>query len=134
MASVTSFDLGKHESTFARITSGNTVPILIVVGAIVALWYGFAVYLNAPWQLDVYRKAGTEWSFPELVRDTLRQDRPVLPSPHQVAAEMWKTTVDVSPTSKRSLVYHGWVTLSSTLLGFAMGTALGILLAVFIVH
>jgi NitT/TauT family transport system permease protein len=34
----------------------------------------------------------------------------------------------------RSLVYHGWVTLSSTAVGFAMGTLLGILLAVAIVH
>ena len=33
-------------------------------------------------------------------------------------------------TSKRSLVYHAWVTLSSTLLGFAIGTVLGIVLAV----
>ena len=68
------------------------------------------------------------------MRDTLGQQRPVLPSPHQVIAEIWKTTFEISPTSKRSLVYHGWVTLSSTLLGFAMGTVLGILLAVFIVH
>jgi NitT/TauT family transport system permease protein len=36
--------------------------------------------------------------------------------------------------NKRSLVYHSWVTLSSTLLGFAFGTALGILIAVGIVH
>jgi NitT/TauT family transport system permease protein len=32
------------------------------------------------------------------------------------------------------LVYHGWVTLSATLLGFAIGTGLGILLAVGILH
>ena len=37
-------------------------------------------------------------------------------------------------TSNRSLVYHAWVTLSSTLLGFASGTLLGILIAVGIVH
>jgi NitT/TauT family transport system permease protein len=134
MTSVTAFDSVRRESTFSRITSGNTIPILIVLGAIVALWYGFAVYLNAPWQLDVYQKAGAEWSLSDLVRDALAQDRPVLPAPHQVAAEIWKTTFEISPTSKRSLVYHGWVTLSSTLLGFAMGTVLGILLAVFIVH
>jgi NitT/TauT family transport system permease protein len=36
-------------------------------------------------------------------------------------------------TSKRSLIWHGWITLSATLLGFAFGTALGILLAVRIV-
>jgi len=36
-------------------------------------------------------------------------------------------------TSKRSLVYHSWITLSATLLGFGMGTLLGVLLAVGIV-
>ncbi len=113
---------------------GNAIPILIVVAAMVALWYAFAIYLNSPWQLDVYRKAGTQWSVTDFVRDTLRQERPVLPSPHQVAAEIWKTTALLPPSSKRSLFYHGWITLSSTLLGFAMGTVLGILLAVLIVH
>jgi NitT/TauT family transport system permease protein len=37
-------------------------------------------------------------------------------------------------SSKKSLVYHGWITISATLLGFAMGTGLGILLAVGIIH
>ena len=37
-------------------------------------------------------------------------------------------------TSKRSLVYHGGVTISSTLVGFVMGGVLGILLAIGIVH
>lgn len=120
--------------SLSRLSSGNAIPILIVVAAIVALWYAFAIYLNSPWQLDVYEKAGAQWSVTDFVRDTLRQERPVLPSPHQVAAEIWKTTALLPPGSKRSLFYHGWITLSSTLLGFAMGTVLGILLAVFIVH
>ena len=51
-----------------------------------------------------------------------------------ILVELKKTVLDVDPTSKRSLVYHGWVTLSSTLLGFVMGTILGIVLAVLIVH
>ena len=119
----------------SRLAAGNTLPILIVIGAIVVLWYGFAVWLNLPWQLGVYERSGqTSWTFADLVRDTLAQERPVLPSPHQVFAEMWRTTFEVAPTSRRSLLYHAWITLSSTLLGFALGTALGILLAVFIVH
>ena len=64
----------------------------------------------------------------------MAQDRPVLPAPHQVAVEIWKTTALKKITSKRSLVFHGWVTLSATLLGFAIGTVMGILLAVGIVH
>ena len=110
------------------------VPVLTVVAAIVALWYGGTVWLNTPWQLDVYDRAGTQWTTSMLVADTMAQERPVLPAPHQVAIEIWNTTVEKRITSKRSLVYHGWITLSATLLGFAMGTALGIVLAVAIVH
>jgi len=108
--------------------------VLIVIFGIVVIWYLAAVYLNSPFQLGLYERDDKDWTAADLVRDTLAQERPVLPSPHQVAAELWKTTVGTPVTSKRSLVYHGWVTLSSTLLGFAMGTVLGIVLAVFIVH
>jgi NitT/TauT family transport system permease protein len=70
----------------------------------------------------------------EQIADTWSQDRPRLPAPHQVAAELWDTVVMKKVTSKKSLVYHGWITLSATLLGFAIGTGLGVLLAVGIVH
>ena len=66
--------------------------------------------------------------------DTWSQERPRLPAPHQVAAELWKSTVAVPLTSKRSLVYHAWVTLAATLAGFGLGAGLGILLAIGIVH
>ena len=118
-----------------RLRQGQTVPILVVLAALVALWYGFAVYLNAPWQLDVYAKANkADWTVSDLFADTLSQDRPVLPAAHQVFEEIWKTTVEKPVTSKRSLVYHAWVTLSATLLGFVIGTGLGVVLAVLILH
>jgi len=99
-----------------------------------ALWYAFTVYLNAPWQIDRYNKAGTDWTYSQLVTDTMSQKRPVLPSAHQVIVEIWDTTVNKKITSKRSLIYHSWITLSATLLGFLFGTVLGISLAVLIVH
>lgn len=110
------------------------LPVLAVVAAIVAVWYAGAVWLNAQWAYDQAGRAGVELSFADVVADTMSQKRPVLPAPHQVAVEIWETTVEKSVTSKRSLVWHGWVTLSATLMGFAMGTALGVLLAVGIVH
>jgi NitT/TauT family transport system permease protein len=112
----------------------SVLPILTVVAAIIVLWYGAAVWLNSKWVYDQAARAGVEVSFPEVVKQTMNQERPKLPTPHQVAAELWKTTVGKKITSKRSLVYHGWITLSATLLGFAIGTGLGILLAVGIVH
>ena len=110
------------------------LPVLTIVAVIAVIWYGFTVYLNAPWQLDQYEKSATEWSMTDLVRDTMAHDRPVLPAPHQVVAEIWKTTVKKKVTSKRSLIYHSWITLSSTLLGFVMGTFTGMMLAIFIVE
>lgn len=114
--------------------AGRTVPILVVVATIMAVWYAATVWLNTPWQLGVYEREGRGWSASELVADTMAQDRPVLPAPHQVAVEIWETTVEKKVTSKRSLVYHAWITLSATLLGFLIGTVLGIALAVAIVH
>jgi NitT/TauT family transport system permease protein len=70
----------------------------------------------------------------ELILDTWSQDKPKLPAPHQVGVELWKTTIEKKITSKRSLIFHSWITLSSTLLGFLIGTSLGILLAIGIVH
>ncbi len=71
---------------------------------------------------------------PHLIPLTYMNTRPNLPSPHQVGGELFTSVIDQKITSKRSLVYHGWVTLAPTLLGFAIGTGLGILLAVGIVY
>ncbi|GGH47391.1 ABC transporter permease [Frigidibacter albus] len=110
------------------------LPILTVVAAILALWYAGAVLMNAQWARDQAARAGVEIGFTEIVRDTMSQERPVLPAPHQVAAEFGKTVFGTKITSKRSLVWHGWVTLSATAVGFALGSAAGILLAIGIVH
>jgi NitT/TauT family transport system permease protein len=114
------------------ITSGRTFPVLVVVLAILVIWYLGAVWLNAPQVIDRY--GDQPWAWQQLVADTWSMERPVLPAPHQVWAELNKTVFQTAVTSKRSLVYHAWITLSATLLGFALGTALGILLAVGIVH
>ncbi|MCF1709512.1 ABC transporter permease [Tabrizicola sp. J26] len=112
----------------------RVLPILTVVAVIVALWYAATVWMNAPWVRDQAARAGQEVTTSQLVRETLNQERPVLPAPHQVIAELWKGVSGQAVTSKRSLVYHAWITVSATLLGFAIGAGLGILLAIGIVH
>ncbi len=115
--------------------SGNTLPVLIVLAALLVVWYLGAMAMNWQRQIDAYQRTDVlEWTLPQLVNDVLNQEKPLLPTPHQVVSEFWKTTVGQAVTSKKSLVYHGWITLSATLLGFAFGTALGIGLAIFIVH
>lgn len=112
----------------------SLAPILTVLAAIVALWYAGTVRLNAQWTYDQAARAGVEVTFRELLADTMAQERPVLPAPHQVAQGLWDGVFGQKPSSKRSLVYHGQVTLSATLVGFVIGTLAGILLAVGIVH
>ena len=112
----------------------RVLPVGTVVMLIVVIWYGFAVILNAPFERDQAARADTTLTTMQMVQRTMAQERPVLPAPHQVANEIWKTTALKKVTSKRSLFYHTWITMSSTLLGFAMGSLLGILLAVMIVH
>ncbi|MEH6674421.1 MULTISPECIES: ABC transporter permease [unclassified Sulfitobacter] len=109
------------------------LPVLTVVGVLFALWYAAAIWLNSDWTYDKATRSGEVVTTTSLVADTWSQKKPKLPAPHQVASEIWDTTVMKKITSKRSLVYHSWVTLSATLLGFGMGTLLGVLLAVGIV-
>jgi NitT/TauT family transport system permease protein len=110
-------------------------PVITILLAILALWYAAAVPMNANWQNILNGRAGLE-NMPllEFAQQTWAQDKPVLPAPHQVIAEIWNATVALDITSRRSLAYHGWITLSATLLGFAFGTVLGIILAVAIIH
>ena len=112
----------------------SILPLATVTIIIVLIWYGFSVLLNSTWTKDQASRAGVEVSFSEILKDTMVQKRPLLPAPHQVILELWDTTINKKVTSKRSLVYHGWITLSATLLGFVIGTGLGILLAIGIVH
>ena len=111
----------------------NLGPILVVLAAIVALWYLAAVWMNAAWVQDQAARDGRTVAFSELVPLTLSQERPVLPAPHQVAKGLYDGVFGQKVTSKRSLVYHAWVTLSATGLGFVIGSVAGMLLAVGIV-
>lgn len=113
-------------------------PVLTVIAAIVVGWYALAVPMNATWAHDQAKRQNVTLSTSELVKATLSQDRPRLPAPHQVVQELWNTTGAMAITgrafSKRSLIFHGWITLSATLLGFVVGTTAGILLAIGIVY
>lgn len=114
---------------------GSTLPVLIVLAAIFAFWYAAAIHMNAPWQQRLNERAGlANVAALEFVQQTYEQDKPLLPAPHQVAAEIWSATIGTDISSRRSLAYHAWITLSATLAGFALGTLLGIGLALVIVH
>ncbi|MDQ2092720.1 ABC transporter permease [Rhodalgimonas zhirmunskyi] len=111
----------------------NILSILTVVIAIIALWYVGSFFMNRAWVMDQAARAGETPSLMQQIEGTMTQDRAKLPAPHQVAQELWKGTVEKKVTSKRSLVYHGYITFQSTMAGFALGIFAGVALAVLIV-
>ena len=117
-----------------KLINTSIFSIFTVLIFISIFWYGASVYLNSDVLIDKYERKKVEWNFSKLVNDSWSMKRPILPAPHQIFFDMKKSIFDQKITSKRSLVYHSWVTISSTLVGFAIGSFLGILLAVGIVH
>ena len=115
--------------------SGKAFPIAVVSLCILALWYFGAVWMNADLQRDAFANAGQgSYSMSELVAGTWSQERPRLPAPHQIAAELDKSLLQTSITSKRSLAYHAMITIDATLLGFVLGSGLGLGLSILVVH
>ena len=109
-------------------------PVLTVLAALLLLWHAAAVWLNAPQVIERTLSAQPGWGAMDLLRLTLSMDRPVLPAPHQIALDLFDSLFGWPLDSPRNLLFHAAVTSSATLLGFAMGTVLGALLAVAVVH
>jgi NitT/TauT family transport system permease protein len=117
---------------------GSALPVTLIAALILAVWYLACLPMNAdlPQMANVTGLANryaVAWSL----------ERPVLPAPHQVIVELYNTTLGTSivrqtadgwTLSPRNLLFHAWVTLSATLVGFLMGAVLGIVIAVGIIH
>ncbi len=138
-------------------------PLPGMILGLIAVWYLAVIPMNVQETLTAAERAGAEVSPPSAVerRDmgawalvarnpgelgqSWSLDRPRLPSPHQVLVELYDSTIDEElngrrgllrsgSLSNRGLAHHALVTLNATFLGFLIGTGLGILLAIGIVH
>jgi NitT/TauT family transport system permease protein len=139
------------------------MPVLLVVLGLLAFWYVAAIPMNIRESLTAAERGGAEvWGGPATEREERSawalvvnnaglalsgwsQERPRLPAPHQVAQELYQSTigeevfgrrgfVQTGEFSNRSLIYHAGVTLGATVVGFLIGAAAGVLLAIGIVH
>jgi NitT/TauT family transport system permease protein len=128
----------------------RVLPVLTVLAGIMVIWYAAAVWMNSTWVFDQAERAGTPVTWGEVIPQTMAQERPLLPPPHQVADQLWDGSrishawlalkEDGIPAawqafvSKRGLVYHAFVTLKGTLMGFGLGIVFGVGLAMAIVR
>ncbi len=118
--------------------SERGLPMLVVLACVLLLWYLGAFLLNAEGAIErvlaqKFANPG-DWDWRDLLAATMEMQRPVLPSPHQVALDLWSSLFDWPLNSPRNLLFHVAVTAQSTLVGFFLGTLLGLVLAVCIVH
>lgn len=110
------------------------LPVIVMLAAALVLWYGAAIWMNAAGAIERVLPTDTPWVWQDLVAATLDMQRPVMPAPHQIALDFWNSLVDWPIDSPRNLLFHVAVTAESTLWGFVLGTLLGLVLAVLIVH
>lgn len=112
----------------------DALPVVVVLLAVLALWYGAAHGLNSPGAIERVLDPEGGWTWRDLLQATMNMERPVMPAPHQVASDLYASLTEWPIDSPRNLLFHVAVTGKSTLLGFVMGTALGLVLSVLIVH
>jgi NitT/TauT family transport system permease protein len=141
---------------------GRFLPVLTVLAVIVVLWYALAVGLNRARVAEQLAGVNPDYTVSDLIKGTWSMERPVLPSPDQIAVDLYQNTdewfrglaklwvtASKEPTfgerwevfssklknvSKKSLIYHAGITASATIVGFVFGALLGIVLAAGIVH
>jgi NitT/TauT family transport system permease protein len=114
--------------------ASKVAPVTVIVLALIVIWYIAAVLMNMHLVRDAFERDGTAYTAIDLINGTLSAERPLLPAPHQIIEGLIDSVFGYPPTSNRSLVFHAWVTLSATLLGFAIGVTFGVVLAVAIAH
>ena len=109
-------------------------PVIVTVLVLIAIWYVAAVLMNVALVRDAFEREETRYTIGDLIATSLKSERPRLPAPHQILATFTDDVFGHPVTSARSLVYHSWVTLSATIVGFLLGAVAGVILATLTVH
>jgi NitT/TauT family transport system permease protein len=105
--------------------------MLCVLAVIVVAWFAAAAMMN--WgQAQALADDDASWS--GIAAATQSLDRPLLPTPAQIAGAMAHSVFGFPLGSPRNLLYHAGITAWAALFGFALALAAGIGLAIGIVH
>jgi NitT/TauT family transport system permease protein len=133
---MTSSALYLPKSTAPRLHSAivRQAPVIVTVFVLIAIWYVAAVLMNVALVRDAFEREETRYTVGDLIATSLKFERPRLPALHQILATFTDDVFGYPVTSARSLVYHSWVTLSATVVGFLLGAVAGVILATLIVH
>jgi NitT/TauT family transport system permease protein len=112
----------------------DRAPVLVILLVLIVTWYLAAILMNMELVRGAFEREETSYSLMDLIAGTLDAERPLVAAPHQIVMQFIDLVFGYPPASPRSLVYHSWVTLSATFVGFVLGTGFGMVLAMLIVH
>lgn len=121
-------------TTLKQLANKQWFAVLVLVIGILIIWYIAALLMNGNQMINMLERTGQSWTYAQILEGAYSIQRPPLPVPHQVAYELYDSIFNNAITSRRSLLYHTQITLNSTLLGFVLGSLLGIVIAIGIVH
>lgn len=113
--------------------AGKAGPVTVVVLAIFGVWYLACLPMNGSALQRAMPDAASRPLIEQFIAAINLPDGN-LAAPHQIVMAMVQGLFFEPPLGRRSLVYHGLITLSSAMSGFVLGAVLGIVLAVLIVH
>lgn len=118
---------------FASGIAKRVLPVAVVSLGILLIWYVAAYFLNAPQAVYLMDPddAGKFWL---VVQAAFSMDRPVLPTPDQIATSLGASIFGYPLDSPRNFLLQMGYTAETALVGLALGLVMGILIAVGIVH
>jgi len=109
------------------------LPFLAVMLALIVVWYIAAYVLNEPQAINLMDPddANNFWA---VVQAAWSMDRPVLPTPDQIIANLADSIFDYPLDSPRNFLLQTAYTAETAVTGLAIGLILGVALAIGIVH
>ncbi|HUB44671.1 MAG TPA: ABC transporter permease subunit [Acetobacteraceae bacterium] len=109
----------------------RVLPVLCVLAVVITVWFAASVPMN--WS-QAAALADDNASWADIAAATQSLERPLLPTPAQIAGNMVTTLFFYPITAPRSLLHHALVTAWESLFGFVISLGAGIALAIGIVH
>jgi NitT/TauT family transport system permease protein len=111
----------------------RTLPVLTVTAVMLTAWYIAAYFLNAPQAKALMDPDGPQ-GFLAVLQAVWTMDRPVLPTPDQIATNLFDSIFNNPITSPRNFLLQTFYTAQTAVTGLALGAIFGIGLATGIVH
>lgn len=112
----------------------KVLPIATVTLVLLVLWYAGAILLNGPQVTAVLDNRGVPWGTMDYIHECWNMGRAILPTPHQIVIDLYQSITGYPLDNARNILFHAYVTAASTVVGFLVGTLVGAVLAVGIVH